>query len=76
MNRFELSRSAEQDLEDVDAQTFDLFVLAQVVRLKDAFRTAFDTLIAMPFSGHERPDLDPPGRTFRYRSVLGRFVIV
>lgn len=55
---------------------FARFGLTQSIRTHDAFREAFATLAAMPHSGHERPDLDPPGRTFRYRSALGRFIMV
>jgi len=30
----------------------------------------------MPLSGQLRPDISPPGRRFRYWTVLGIFVVV
>ena len=76
MSRFLLSPSAELDLDEIDLQTIEVFGFSQAWRTATAFRDALQSLADEPGIGHRREGLDPPGWTFRYFTVLRRFVIV
>ncbi|MEL6348621.1 MAG: type II toxin-antitoxin system RelE/ParE family toxin [Myxococcota bacterium] len=76
MPAFVLSRSAELDLDEIDLQTIERFGFDQADKTSATFLEAMHTLAATPEMGQLRPDLDPPGRTFRYWTVLRRFLIV
>lgn len=43
---------------------------------KGTLQATIDSLAKAPLTGHRREDLDPPGRSFRYLSVLKSFIIV
>ncbi len=76
MSRFTLSPAAEVDLLEIDLQTIQRFGFAQSEVTESKFYATFQALAAEPLSGHAREDLDPPGRSFLYKSVLRRFVVV
>ncbi len=76
MKRVDLSRSARSDFLSIDLQTIHLFGFEQSIRLAAEFEEALQALAANPFLGHERSDLSPAGRSFRYWVVQKRFVIV
>lgn len=68
--------SAELDLDEIDLQTIEQLGFAPAEETSATFLDALRTLAQMPEMGSLRPDLDPPGRTFRYWTVLRRFLIV
>ena len=76
MPRVLLSKAAALDLEAIDERTIESFGLEQARRTAERFREALRSLAAMPLSAPLREDYSPPGRLFRYRTVLGAFVIV
>lgn len=76
MKRVSLSRAAERDLDAIDDYTIEHFGLEQAITTTERFREAFRGLADLPDSGQLRPDLSPPGRMFRYRTLLRSFVIV
>lgn len=76
MTRVLLSRAAEADLDEIDAYTRETFGLGQAITLRKQFREALDLLAVSPLAAPNRPEYDPPGKSFRYRSVLRRFIIV
>lgn len=76
MKRVSLSLAAERDLDEIDDYTIEHFGLDQAIRTTERFRETFRGLAEMPFSGQLRPEISPPGRTFRYRTLLRSFVIV
>ena len=48
----------------------------QAIRTSERFRETLELLGEMPRSGQLRKEINPPGREFRYRTVLGSFVVV
>jgi toxin ParE1/3/4 len=76
MSRVSLSFAAAADLDEIDEFTIDSFGLDQAIKTAERFRVSFRFLLEMPFSGQLRPDLSPPGRQFRYWTVLGSFIVV
>jgi toxin ParE1/3/4 len=76
MSRIELSRAAADDLREIRRYTREHFGPQQAVRIRERFWAVFQTLARAPRIGHQAPDFDPPGKTFRYHPVLGSFVIV
>lgn len=76
MSHFQLSRSAAQDIRDIGCYTRERFGLRQSVRIRERFLDAFRLLASAPQTGLLREDHDPPGKTFRYRALLGTFVVV
>jgi toxin ParE1/3/4 len=76
MKRVSLSLAAERDLDEIDNYTIEHFGLDQAIRTTERFLELFRGLAEMPFSGQLRPDLSPPRKAFRYRTVLRSFVIV
>lgn len=76
MNRLKLTASAADDLKMIEAQTASLFGDRQAMRLLDEIEKSLLSLVAFPDSGHARPELDPPGLTFRYMAVMRRFMLV
>ena len=76
MTRVSLSKAAEADLEAIDDYTIEHFGLDQAIRTTARFRETFHVLVEMPHSGQLQEAISPPGRDFRYRTVLGSFVVV
>ena len=76
MKRVSLSKAAVADLEAIDDYTIEHFGLDQAIRTSERFRETFQLLGEMPRSGQLREAISPPGREFRYRAVLGSFVVV
>jgi plasmid stabilization system protein ParE len=76
MNRLILSRSAELDLDEIDLYTVEHFGFAQAERTEAAFHETLSAIADNPGAGHSRPELDPPGRSFLYVTVLRRYLIV
>lgn len=76
MRRVSLSKAAAADLEAIDDYTIEHFGLNQAITTTERFRETFELLGEMPRSGQLRQEISPPGREFRYRTVLGSFVVV
>jgi len=76
MKRVRLSRAAESDLEAIDDYTLEHFGLAQAIRTAATCEAALINLADHPLSGRTNEEHSPPGRDFRYRTVLSSFVIV
>lgn len=74
--RYVLSELARKDLDAIALQTANLFGDRQALITLETFDDILDELAHDPLTGHERDDLDPPGRVFLYRTVLKRFMIV
>ncbi len=76
MTRVVLSRAAREDLERIDDYTLNTFGLTQARKVLSIFQDTFEMLATFPESAPERPEFDPPGRRFRYRTVLRTLLIV
>ena len=76
MTRIVFSPAARSDLDRIDDYTIETFGFDQADKTLATFQKVLETLAAHPFSARERPELDPPGRRFRYRVVLGYLIIV
>jgi toxin ParE1/3/4 len=76
MQGLRFSRSAQRDLESIDAETIERFGLGQAERLRDSFLQTLQRLQRLPGSGRERPDLSPPDRLLRSVVVSSAFVVV
>ena len=70
---YQLSSHAAADIADY---TIEHFGLNQAIKTSERFRETFELLGEMPRSGQLRKDISPPGRQFRFRTVLGSFVVV
>jgi plasmid stabilization system protein ParE len=70
------SDSARQDRQAITDYTIKHFGVEQARRLRDRFQTTLSLLARNPGLGVERPELDPPGHSFRYYAVVKRFVVV
>ncbi|MEM7204977.1 MAG: type II toxin-antitoxin system RelE/ParE family toxin [Planctomycetota bacterium] len=76
MKRVRFSLSAQADLGEIDDYTIERFGVQQAVRTARTFQETCVELAEFPGSSPLRPDLSPPGRPFRFRTVLSSFVIV
>ncbi len=76
MKRVFLSKAAVADLEAIDDYTIEHFGLDQAIRTSERFLETSEPLGEMPRSGQLREEISPPGREFRYRTMLGSFVVV
>jgi plasmid stabilization system protein ParE len=76
VKRVTLSKAAVADLEAIDDYTIEHFGLDQAINTSERFREALQLLEEMPGSGQLREEISPHGREFRYRAVLGSFVVV
>ena len=76
MNKVVFSKAARADRRAISAYTVKRFGIEQARRLRERFEATMDSLAAAPLAGHRLEDLDPPGRSFRYLSVLDTFIIV
>ncbi len=76
MSKVIFSKAARADRRAITAYTVKRFGIKQARRLRERFQATIDSLAAAPLTGHRRVDLDPPGRSFRYLSVLKTFVVV
>ncbi len=76
MSKVVFSLAARADRSAITAYTVEHFGLEQARRLRARFETTINSLTTAPLTGHRRPDLDPTGRSFRYVTVLKRFIIV
>ena len=75
MSRVVFSAAASKDRQAITAYTVDHFGVQQARTLRDRFAKTIGILAESPGLGRLRPDLDPPGYTFRYFVML-RFIIV
>jgi toxin ParE1/3/4 len=76
MSKVVFSKAAGADRRAITAYTVKRFGVQQARRLRERFEATIAALAAAPHTGHRREDLDPPGRSFRYLSVLKTFIIV
>ena len=76
MSRVVFSASARRDRRSITAFTVDRFGVDRARKLRGLFESTLETLASSPFLGRERPELDPPSRTFRYFVVNRTFIVV
>ena len=76
MSKVIFSKAAVADRRTITAYTVKRFGIEQARRLRERFEATIDSLSASPLTGRRREDLDPPGRSFRYQSLLKTFIIV
>ena len=76
MTRIVFSEAARADRRAITAYTVERFGIGQARRLRANVERTLDTLAGSPGLGHRRPELDPPGRSFRYFVVMRRFIVV
>jgi toxin ParE1/3/4 len=76
VSRIVLSAAARVDRREISAYTVERFGLAQARRLRDRLEATLDILAESPRIGRAHPELDPPGRSFRYFAVMRNMVIV
>jgi plasmid stabilization system protein ParE len=74
MSKVVFSKAARADRRAITA--YKRFGVEQARRLRERFEATINSLASAPLSGHRREELDPPGRSFRYLSVLKTFIIV
>ena len=74
--RIVLSEAAREDRRAITSYTVEHFGIGQAHRLRANVRRVLETLADNPGLGRRRPDLDPPGRSFRYFAVMQRFIVV
>lgn len=76
MSRVVFSRAAVEDRRAITAYTAERFGVAQARRLRVHFEVVLEQLLLFPGSGQVKPELDPPGRTFRYVVISRNFILV
>ena len=76
MNRVVFSAAARLDRRAITKFTVKRFGIQQARRLREQFEVALKTLADSPLMGRTNEDLDPPGHSFRYATVMGRFIVV
>ncbi len=76
MTKVVFSPAARSDLHRIDDYTIDRFGLQQAEKALARIGEVLQSLATFPNSGMERPELDPPGRQFRYFVVLKCLIIV
>lgn len=77
MKQIRFSRAAFRDQEEIDLYTIENFGLNQARELALSFAQKVDLILETPLIGSLRPELDPPGFSFRYTPVDGTpFLIV
>jgi toxin ParE1/3/4 len=76
MARIAFSEAARDDRRTITTHTVERFGVDQARRLRANFERVLNTLADTPTIGRPRPELDPPGRTFRYLVVMKLFIIV
>lgn len=76
MSKVVFSKAARADRRAITAYTVKHFGIEQARRLRGRFEITIASLAKAPMTGHRREELDPPGRSFRYRTVMKSFIIV
>jgi plasmid stabilization system protein ParE len=76
MSKVVFSNAARADRREITTYTVKRFGVKQAQRLRQAFQAKIASLANAPLTGHRRQELDPPGRSFRYVTVMKRFIIV
>lgn len=76
MRKIVFAKAARADRRAITTYTVKRFGIEQARRLRERFETTLHSLAGAPLTGHRREDLDPPGRSFLYLSVLKTFIIV
>jgi plasmid stabilization system protein ParE len=76
MSKVVFSKAARSDRREIIAYTVRRLGVEQARRLRQTFQAKIASLASAPMTGHRREDLDPPGRSFRYVTVMKSFIIV
>ncbi len=76
MKQIVFSQSARRDRREITAFTVERFGVAQARKLRVKMESTLNMLAEIPSAGRQRPELDPPGRTFRYFVVGKTFIVV
>ena len=76
MTEIVFSEAARADRRAITAYAVERFGFAQARLLRANVERTLDTLARSPGIGHRRPELDPPGRSFRYFVAMKRFIVV
>lgn len=74
--RLVFSARARADRRQIAAHTLQRFGVAQAKALRTRLERTLKLITDAPSLGAARPDLDPPGRSFRYVVAMRTFVIV
>ena len=76
MSRIQLSPATADDVRDIREWTRENLGLPQSARVTRHLLAALEALADTPLSGRRKKECDPPGRSFRYRVVMSRFLVV
>jgi toxin ParE1/3/4 len=76
MSKVVFSKAAKSDRREITAYTVRRFGVDQARQLRQSFQSTITALARTPMMGHRREELDPPGRSFRYVTVMKSFIIV
>ena len=76
MTRLTLSDAARIDRRAITAYTVERLGIPQARRLRDHFQATVESLAESPLIGCTMEELDPPGHTFRYFTVMKSFIVV
>ena len=76
MSKVVFSKAARSDRREITAYTVRRFGVEQARRLRQTFQAKIASLATAPLTGHRREEFDPPGRSFRYLTVMKSFIIV
>jgi plasmid stabilization system protein ParE len=76
MSKVVFSKAARSDRREITVYTVKLLGVDQAQRLRHTFQAKIAALASAPTMGHRRKEFDPPGRSFRYLTVMKSFIIV
>jgi plasmid stabilization system protein ParE len=76
MSKVVFSKAARSDRREITAYTVRRFGVDQARQLRQSFQSKISALARTPMMGHRREELDPPGRSFRYLTVMKSFIVV
>ena len=76
MTRIVFSEAAQVDRREITTHTVERFGLPQARRLRVQMEAVLNILAESPLIGRLNPELDPPGRAFRYAVVMRLFILV
>jgi len=76
VNRVQLSNAAANDIREIEAHTVTRFGMNQALAFLEKLQASLGVIASMPEIGNLRPELDPPGYSFRYHAILKNFIVV
>ncbi|MBL4771006.1 MAG: type II toxin-antitoxin system RelE/ParE family toxin [Planctomycetes bacterium] len=76
MSQIEFSMAARLDRRKITINAAEFSGVDFARRLQGSLKSTLSMLADYPLAGHTWKELDPPDHSFRYYSVMGRFIIV